>query len=131
LAFRIFEAGTRCAARVILGEERTTWGNRHFRRLNVGTGSEPDVCARCPKWAKRDVLGPRLPAQTFFAVVMPPRFILRDSLDRHRLEKLYLRDGLSMVQIGKRFGVSATAVCRLMDEYDIRRRMTITADFIL
>jgi hypothetical protein len=53
-------------------------------------------------------------------------FILRDSLDRDRLEKLYLRDGLSMVQIGRRFGVSATAVCRLLDEYDIPRRGTIS-----
>ncbi len=59
---------------------------------------------------------------------MPPRFILRDSLDRHRLEKLYLGDGLSMVQIGKRYGVTATAVCSLLDEYDIPRRRTITVD---
>ena len=59
---------------------------------------------------------------------MPPRFILRDSLDRHRLEKLYLRDGLSMVKIGKRYGVTATAVCSLLDEYDIPRRRSIKAD---
>ena len=69
-------------------------------------------------------MGPGCRLKRFFAVVMPPRFILRDSLDRHRLEKLYLRDGLSMVQIGTRFGVTATAVCSLLDEYDIPRRRT-------
>lgn len=73
-------------------------------------------------------MGPGCRLKRFFAVAMPPRFILRDSLNRHRLEKLYLRDGLSMVQIGTRFGVTATAVCSLLDEYDIPRRRTITGD---
>lgn len=90
-------------------------------------GSSAHALGMIPEAEKTDAgKGSRLPAKTFFALAMPPRFILRDSLDRDRLEKLYLRDGLSMVQIGKRFGVSATAVCRLLDEYDIPRRGTIS-----
>ena len=53
---------------------------------------------------------------------MKPRFKLRDVLDRPKLEKLYLENGLSTVQIGTRYGVSTTAVLKLLDEYDIPRR---------
>jgi hypothetical protein len=53
---------------------------------------------------------------------MPRPMALREALDREKLSKLYLTEGLSTVVIGRRFGVSATAVLKLLNEYGIPRR---------
>jgi hypothetical protein len=53
---------------------------------------------------------------------MPRGPSLRERLDKATLEKLYIRSGLSTVQIGSRYGSKSPAILKLMDEYGIPRR---------
>ena len=47
---------------------------------------------------------------------------LKQRLNKATLEKLYLRDGLSTMQIGARYGAHSPQVLSLMVEYGIPRR---------
>lgn len=53
---------------------------------------------------------------------MPRGPSLRERLDKQALDKLYTRDGLSTVQIARRFGTQSASVLKLMAEYGIARR---------
>jgi hypothetical protein len=47
---------------------------------------------------------------------------LRERLDRETLEKLYHQQGLTTVQIAKRYGSFSSNVLVLMEKYGIPRR---------
>ena len=47
---------------------------------------------------------------------------LKERLDKPTLLRLYEFSGMSTPQIAERYGVRATQILRLMEEYDIPRR---------
>ena len=50
------------------------------------------------------------------------RFLLRDTVTRERLERLYLRQGMSSNEIARYFDVSGARIVKLLEEYGIPRR---------